>query len=62
VIAASCTLSNCAYAGISEFLSSKAHKEFIQAEKRREQWEFKHFRESQIFEVGGYADFTNANN
>lgn len=37
--------------GISEFLSSKAHKEFIQAEKRRELWEFKHYKDSEIQEV-----------
>lgn len=37
--------------GISEFLSSKAHREFLQAEKRRELWEFKNYREAEIGEV-----------
>ena len=37
--------------GIGEFLSSKAHKEFVQAEKRRGQCEFKHNRATQIKEM-----------
>lgn len=37
--------------GISEFLSSKAHREFLQAEKRRELWEFKNYRDVEIMEV-----------
>jgi hypothetical protein len=34
--------------GISEFLSSKAHREFALAEKRRALWEFKHYRSTEI--------------
>ena len=34
--------------GIGEFLSSRAHKEFIYAEKRRALWEFKHFRGTEV--------------
>lgn len=37
--------------GISEFLSSKAHREFLKAEKRRELWEFKNYREVEILEM-----------
>ena len=37
--------------GAGEYLSSKAHKEFVQAEKRREMWEFKHFKDVEIKEV-----------
>ena len=37
--------------GISEFLSSKAHREFIQAEKRRELWEFKHNKDREILQM-----------
>lgn len=44
-------LSNSLTMGISEFLSSKAHKEFLQAEKRREMWEFKHYKDGEIQEV-----------
>jgi hypothetical protein len=42
---------NCVHVGISEYLSSKAHKEFLQAEKRRELWEFKHYKDGEINEV-----------
>eukprot|EP01038_Epipyxis_sp_PR26KG_P007404 gene7404-10093_t len=41
-------VANSLHTGISEFLSSKAHKEFLQAEKRRETWEFKHYRDAEI--------------
>jgi hypothetical protein len=37
--------------GIDEFLSCRAHKEFVQAEKRRGQWEFKHDRSGRIKEM-----------
>lgn len=37
--------------GVSEFLSSKAHREFIQAEKRRELWEFKNYKEHEMSEM-----------
>ena len=37
--------------GTGEYLSSKAHREFVQAEKRRELWEFKHFKDVEIKEV-----------
>ena len=37
--------------GAGEYLSSKAHKDFVQAEKRREMWEFKHFKDVEIKEV-----------
>lgn len=44
-------LSNSLTMGISEFLSSRAHKEFLQAEKRREMWEFKHYKDGEIQEM-----------
>lgn len=37
--------------GISEFLSSKAHMEFVMAEKRRALWEFKHYRQNEVDQV-----------
>eukprot|EP00601_Ochromonadales_sp_CCMP2298_P007787 CAMPEP_0173205244 /NCGR_PEP_ID=MMETSP1141-20130122/20626_1 /TAXON_ID=483371 /ORGANISM="non described non described, Strain CCMP2298" /LENGTH=276 /DNA_ID=CAMNT_0014131109 /DNA_START=189 /DNA_END=1019 /DNA_ORIENTATION=+ len=37
--------------GMSEFLSSRAHRHFIQAEKRRELWEFKHFKDEEMQEM-----------
>ena len=37
--------------GAGEYLSSKAHREFIQVEKRRETWEFKHFKDVETREV-----------
>ena len=37
--------------GAGEFLSSKAHREFVQAEKRREAWEFAHFKDVEVKEV-----------
>mmetsp|Transcript_38970 Transcript_38970/g.77599 ORF Transcript_38970/g.77599 Transcript_38970/m.77599 type:complete len:281 (+) Transcript_38970:34-876(+) len=40
--------SNAVSTGINEYLSSKAHREFIEAEKMRELWQFKHFKEAQI--------------
>lgn len=37
--------------GLSEFLCSKAHKEYMLAEKRKGLWEFKNFREQEIQHV-----------
>ena len=37
--------------GAGEYLSSKAHREFVLAEKRRELWEFKHFKDTETKEV-----------
>ena len=51
VIAVACALSSSISTGINEFLSSRAHRDYIQAEKRRELWEYKHFKEAQIAEV-----------
>jgi DNA damage-binding protein 1 len=48
VIGFSVIISGSIALGINEFLSSKAHKEFVQAEKRRGQWEFKHDRANQV--------------
>lgn len=43
--------------GTGEYLSSKAHKEFAQAEKRRGQWEFKHDRDGRKMEVVKLFEF-----
>ena len=44
-------LANSISTGVSEYLSSKAHRAFIQAEKRRGLWEFKNYKEVEMFEV-----------
>lgn len=44
-------ISNALIMGIGEFLSSKAHREFVLAEKRRSLWEFKHYRSNEIDQV-----------
>ena len=48
-------IANSVYTGISEFLSSKAHREFLAAEKRRETWEFKHYKDDEMSEVTAYT-------
>jgi hypothetical protein len=45
-------VANSVYTGISEFLSSKAHREFLAVERRREMWEFKHYKDEEMNEVG----------
>lgn len=47
----SCVLANALHLGIGEFLSSKAHRDFVNTEKRREQWEFKNFKEGEVMEM-----------
>lgn len=37
--------------GVGEYLSSKAHNEYVLAEKRREEWELKNHREGEILEM-----------
>lgn len=37
--------------GITEYRSSTAHQDFLQAEKRRKLWEFKHCREKEMAAV-----------
>lgn len=51
IVGLAAVIANSISVGISEFLSSKAHKEFIQAEKRRELWEFKNYKDNEILEV-----------
>jgi hypothetical protein len=36
---------------MNNILMKKAHREFVQAEKRRELWEFKHFQAEEKEEV-----------
>ncbi|CAM9243039.1 unnamed protein product [Hapterophycus canaliculatus] len=37
--------------GVGEYLSSKAHNEYVMAEKKREEWELKNHREGEILEM-----------
>lgn len=37
--------------GTNEYLSSKAHRDYVLTEKRREKWEYKNFKESEIKEM-----------
>jgi VIT1/CCC1 family predicted Fe2+/Mn2+ transporter len=41
--------------GVGEYLSSKAHNEYVLAEKRREEWELKNHREGEIREMVRWA-------
>lgn len=52
VLGVASVVANSISTGVSEYLSSKAHRAFIQAEKRRELWEFKNYREAEVSEVG----------
>lgn len=51
VLGVASVVANSISTGVSEYLSSKAHRAFIQAERRRELWEFKNYREAEISEV-----------
>jgi hypothetical protein len=51
ILGLSSIVANSISLGISEFLSSKAHREFLKAEKRRELWEFKNYRDVEILQV-----------
>lgn len=44
-------IANAFFTGTSEFLSFKAHREFILAAKRREMWEFKHYKDTEVLEM-----------
>ncbi|CAE7649898.1 VIT2, partial [Symbiodinium microadriaticum] len=37
--------------GVGEYLSSKAHRDFVLTEKRREQWEYKNYKDGEIKEM-----------
>mmetsp|Transcript_8811 Transcript_8811/g.8882 ORF Transcript_8811/g.8882 Transcript_8811/m.8882 type:complete len:283 (-) Transcript_8811:412-1260(-) len=50
-IGLSCVLANALHYGIGEYLSSKAHRDFVNTEKRREKWEFKNFKEGEVTEM-----------
>ena len=51
IIGCSNIIANALSMGIGEYLSSKAHRDFVQTEKRREQWEFKNYKEGEIKEM-----------
>ena len=51
IFGCSCVIANALHLGLGEYLSSKAHREFVTSEKRREQWEFKNFKEGEIKEL-----------
>ena len=40
--------------GISEFMSSKANREYINAEKRRAMWQYRYFKPDEIVRVCTY--------
>lgn len=44
-------LANSVSIGVSEFFSSKLHRDFILAEKRRATWQYKNFRDEEVQEV-----------
>jgi vacuolar iron transporter family protein len=37
--------------GAGEYLSSKAHRDFVMTEKRREKWEYKNYKDGEIQEM-----------
>jgi vacuolar iron transporter family protein len=37
--------------GAGEYLSSKAHRDYVLTEKRREQWEYKNYKEGEVKEM-----------
>lgn len=51
VVSMGCLAAMAVNCGVGEFLSSKAHREFVQAEKRRGGWEFKNYRNVVVNEV-----------
>ena len=51
VIGLSCILANALTMGVAEYLSSKAHREYVQLERRRGLWEFRHYKDSEIKQV-----------
>ena len=55
-------LANSLIMGVGEFLSSKAHREFVLAEKRRSLWEFKHYRSNEIDQVNIFYFLINQSN
>jgi VIT1/CCC1 family predicted Fe2+/Mn2+ transporter len=61
IIGISNLVANSLSIGISEFLSSRAHREFLLAEKRRERWEYKHYKDNEIAEVQCEQLFTPSN-
>lgn len=42
---------NSIYIAISEYLSARAHQEFLLSERRRAIWEFKHFKDQEMNEM-----------
>lgn len=51
VISAGAVVAGAFATGIGEYISSRAHREFVQSEKRRAQWEFKHDRSGRVKEM-----------
>jgi DNA damage-binding protein 1 len=51
VIGLSCILANALTMGVAEYLSSKAHREYVQLERRRGLWEFRHYKDAEIKQV-----------
>jgi len=57
IMAAAAVVAGAFATGIGEYISSKAHKEFVQAEKRRAQWEFKHDKSGRVKEMAKLFEF-----
>jgi len=51
IIGASTAIAGGIKLGVDEFLSSRAHREFVKAAKRRERWQFQNYRGDEIAEV-----------
>lgn len=51
VIGLSCILANALTMGVAEYLSSKAHREYVQKESRRGLWEFRQYKDAEIKKV-----------
>ena len=51
VIGLACIVANALTMGVAEYLSSKAHREHVQLERRRGLWEFRHYKDAEIKQV-----------
>ena len=51
VIGLSCIMANALTMGVAEYLSSKAHRDYVQKESRRGLWEFRQYKDAEIKKV-----------
>ena len=54
ILAVSSIFADAIAMGMGDFLSSKAHRDFVINEMNREQWEYRNYREGEIKEVSNY--------